>query len=71
MVEIILKNNVEKNKIDALLQFLKLWKIDAEIKKVSEPADKEKTPFSLSAGIWKDYKIDAAKLRKQAWKRNK
>ena len=24
--------------------------------------------FSLSAGIWKDYDIDASNLRKQAWK---
>ena len=24
--------------------------------------------FSLSAGIWKDYDIDAINLRKQAWK---
>ena len=71
MVEIILKNNVEKNKIDALLQFLKSWNIDAEIKKTTKPGTKKKTEFSLSAGIWKDYTIDAGELRKQAWNRSK
>jgi hypothetical protein len=71
MIEIILKNNLEKNKIEALLHFLKSWNIDAEVKKVSEPVVNEKSEFSLSAGIWKDYTIDADKLRQQAWDRNK
>lgn len=71
MVEIILKTDVEKNKIDALLHFLKSWNIDAEIKGDIRNTTKRKAGFSLSAGIWKDYNIDAAELRKQAWNRNK
>ena len=71
MVEIILKNNIEKSKIDALLQFLKSWNIDAELKKNVRPVVREKADFSLSAGIWKNYSIDASELRKQAWNRNK
>ena len=71
MVEIILKDNIEKSKIDALLQFLKSWNIDAELKKNTTTSIREKVDFSLSAGIWKDYTIDANELRNQAWKRNK
>jgi len=71
MVEIILKNNVEKNKIDALLEFLKSWNIDAEVKNHTLTDTKKKTGFSLSAGIWKDYIIDGGELRTQAWNRNK
>ena len=71
MVEIILKTDVEKNKIDALLQFLKSWNIDAEVRMNTRDTTKKKTGFSLSAGIWKDYNIDAAELRKQAWNRNR
>lgn len=71
MVEIILKNNIEKSKIDTLLQLFKSWNIDAEVKKNEEPVIRKKAKFSLSAGIWKNYSIDTGELRKQAWNRNK
>lgn len=72
MVEIIFKNDIEKSKLDALLQFLKSWNIDAELKRQKDPvARKKKVDFSLSAGIWKNYRVDAGELRKQAWNRNK
>lgn len=71
MVELILKNDIGQNKIDALLHFLKSWDIDAELKITTPVKTKKKTNFSLSAGIWKDYTVDADELRKQAWNRNK
>lgn len=71
MVEIIFKNDIEKSKLDALLQFLKSWNIDAELKRKKDPVVKKKIGFSLSAGIWKNYKVDAGELRKQAWNRSK
>ncbi|HET7119544.1 MAG TPA: hypothetical protein VFI29_23810 [Hanamia sp.] len=71
MVEIILKDNIEKNKIDALLHFLKALNINAELKRNVQPINKKKAEFSLSAGIWENYKVDAGELRKQAWKRKK
>ncbi len=71
MVEIILKSDIEERKIEALLQFLKSWNIDAELKRNAEPVVRKKSGFSLSAGIWKNYSIDAKELRKQAWNRNK
>ncbi|MDR0795037.1 MAG: hypothetical protein LBE79_03155 [Tannerella sp.] len=67
MVELVLKNEIKKEKMDALLHFLKVWDIDIEIKNASK-VRKNNKDFSLSAGIWKDYDIDATELRKQAWK---
>ena len=53
--------------MDAVLYFLKVGDIDIEIKKTSN-SNKSNSDFTLSAGIWKDYDIDATKLRQQAWK---
>lgn len=60
MVEIILKNNVDEKNINALLEFLKLMKIDAELKGNIRLIKKKKAVFSLSAGIWNDYEISAS-----------
>lgn len=70
MQQIILKKDIDKAKIDALLNFLKTWNIEAELKTSSIKA-KEESEFSLSTGLWKDYNIDANELRSKAWNRNK
>jgi hypothetical protein len=67
MVELIFKSEIKKEKMDALLHFLKVWDVDIEIKNMPQSKN-NKDDFSLSAGIWKDYDMDATKLRKQAWK---
>ena len=56
--------------MDALLNFLKSWDIEAELK-TSPTIEKKNSDFSLSAGMWKDYTVDAKELRIQAWNRNK
>ena len=66
MVELVLKNEIKKEKMDALLHFLKNWDINVEVKNVPNRA--KSNDFTLSAGLWKDYDIDATVLRKQAWK---
>ena len=66
-MELVLKNDIKKEKMDALLHFLKVWGIAIEIKDVPKVKGNNKD-FSLSVGIWKDYNIDATELRKQAWK---
>ncbi len=71
MTELILKNDLEKSKMDALLLFLKSWNIEAEVKRTKEKTAAKKQAFSLASGMWKDYNIEAAQLRKQAWNRNK
>ena len=70
MQQLILKNDVEQSKIDALLHFLRSWGIDAEVKTMTPKDVEKKNDFTLSAGIWKDYDMDAYELRKQAWNRN-
>ena len=67
MVELVLKNEIKQEKMDALLHFLRVWEFDIEIKKTPN-TNEYNDDFSLSAGIWEDYDIDATKLRKQAWK---
>ena len=68
MQEIVFKKKISKTKMDALIQFLKSWDIDAEVKTKKEVIN-ESNEFSLSVGLWKDYEVDAKELRKQAWNR--
>ena len=71
MVEIILKENVEKGQIEALIRFLRSMNIDAELKSDKKKVVRKKEEFSLSAGIWKNSDISASDLRKRSWNRNK
>ena len=52
--------------MDALLQFLKRWDIDAELKSKETTSSNKKSEFSLTVGLWKDYDINADQLRKEA-----
>ncbi len=70
MQQHIIIKDIEQSKMDALLNFLKSWDIEAELQ-TSPNVAKKKTDFSLSVGLWKDYPIDASELRNQTWKRNK
>jgi hypothetical protein len=70
MTEIVLKNNIEKSKMDALLSFLKTWGLEAELRTINEQSNKKSAKFTLTAGLWKDYNVSADNLRKQAWQRN-
>jgi len=67
MIQLILKDNLEKSKIDALLNFLKSWNVDVELKVTHSETKRKRVSFSLSEGIWKDYQIDSNELRRQAW----
>jgi hypothetical protein len=69
MTEIILKDNLEQRKIDALLHFLKSWDIDAELRITNAEKSTEVVEFSLSKGIWSDYDVNPEELRDKAWKR--
>lgn len=67
MTEIILKDDLDPNKLIALIEFFKSQNIEAEIKNRKVQSKKRKSDFTLSFGIWKDYMIDSNELRKQAW----
>lgn len=69
MTEIILKDNIEQSKIDALLAFLKSSDIDVELRTISSKKSTKTNKFSLSKGIWSDYSINSVELRDKAWKR--
>jgi hypothetical protein len=71
MIQLILKKSIEPRKMNALLDFLKLWDIDAEVKKPKVEITRTNTAFDLAAGIWEDATIDAKELRKKAWNQNK
>jgi len=69
MTQLIFKNDLEKNKLEALLVFLKTWNIEAELKTSTLKAVKKEKSFSLSAGLWSDYSVDSKELRNKAWSR--
>jgi len=69
MTQIILKDDIEQSKIDALLFFLKSWDIDVELKTTQTNQSKIPSEFSLSKGIWSNYDLDAKKLRDKAWRK--
>jgi hypothetical protein len=66
MTQLILKNQIEQQKLDILLFLLKTWNIDAEVKAMPVNSDEKYISFSESFGLWKDRDIDAKELRKQA-----
>jgi hypothetical protein len=70
MQELILKSDLSPSKLEALINFLKKWGIDVELKGAKERKKKDKFDFSLSVGLWQDNKIDADTLRKQVWTRD-
>ncbi len=69
MTQLTFKNDLEKNKLEALLVFLKTWNIEAELKTSTPKAVKKQKIFSLSTGLWSDYSVDSKELRKKAWSR--
>lgn len=69
MTQLIFKNDLEQNKLEALLQFLKTWNIEAELKISTRKTVIKQNDFSLASGLWKDYSIDAKQLRHNAWSR--
>jgi hypothetical protein len=54
MQELILKNEVSQSKIEALIQFLKSWGIEAEIKSKSKVISKKKNPSDFFGTISKE-----------------
>ncbi|WP_436415517.1 hypothetical protein [Petrimonas sp.] len=73
MTELILKEEIGDDKLKALLDFLKTWGVDVEVrnrdsKKAASVSQKDDFPFSI--GLWDDYEIDDKTLRQDAWKKD-
>jgi len=70
MQHIVLKKELSKSKLNALLSFLKGWGVDAEVKSTNfETNQMSSSEFTLNTEIWKDIEISASELRKNAWNR--
>ncbi|MDR0795407.1 MAG: hypothetical protein LBE79_05030 [Tannerella sp.] len=70
MTELILKNRIDRKKLNSIVIFLKSWGIDAEIKTISSRKKNNKEdPFSQSFGMWADRDIDIKKIRQKAYER--
>jgi hypothetical protein len=73
MTQLILKADIDQTRLDVLLNLLKTWHIDAEVKpfKAKSKSKSNYEPFSETIGIWADRDIDDKQLREQAWGTNK
>ena len=70
MQHIVLKKELSKSKLNALLSFLKGWGVDAEVKSSNDKINQmSSSKFTLNTEIWKDIEISASELRKNAWNR--
>ena len=69
MTELILKNRIDRQRLNSIVIFLKSWGIDAEIKTNTIPKIKVEEPFSQSFGMWEDRDIDIKKIRKKTYER--
>ena len=67
MTELVLKSRVSKQKLDFIVYFLKMLKIDTEVKNLTPKKVASKDPCDEVWGIWTDRDIDGKTLRKQAW----
>ena len=70
MTELILKNKIDRKKLNSIILFLKSWGIDAEIKTNITPRQiNTEEPFSKSFGMWADRDIDIKKIRQKSFER--
>jgi hypothetical protein len=69
MTELILKNRVDRQRLNSIVIFLKSWGIEAEIKTTTTPKIEVKEPFSQSFGMWADRDIDIKKIRQKTYER--
>jgi hypothetical protein len=69
MIVLKLKGKVSESRLQSVIDFLKSMKIDVEVAhSASSGPENQSNDFTLHAGLWKDYEVDAADLRKKAWK---
>ena len=70
MTELILKNRIDRKKLNSIVIFLKSWGIDAEIKTIATQRKVDAgEPFSKSFGMWEGREINIKEIRQKAYKR--
>lgn len=71
MTELILKKQLDEDKLNTLLDFLKSWGVEVEVRhREDNPQSSSKEFFPFSVGLWNDYAIDDRQLRAKAWTRD-
>ncbi|MDR2041315.1 MAG: hypothetical protein LBP98_03230 [Tannerella sp.] len=66
MTQLILKTDLDEDRLNALLHFLKSWGVEAEVKSSALSQNEEDKEFPLTVGLWADRDIDARQLRREA-----
>jgi len=70
MTELILKSDLDRQKLNSIIIFLNSWGVDAEIKKTETSKDRNaEDPFSQSFGMWANRDIDIKEIRENAYER--
>ena len=69
MTELIVKNRVDRQRLNSVVIFLKAWGIEAEIKTTTTPKIEVEKPFSQSFGMWADRDIDIKEIRQKTRER--
>ena len=69
MTELILKDRVDRQKLNSIVIFLKSWGIEAEVKTITTPKIEVEKPFSQSFGMWANRDIDIKEIRQKTRER--
>jgi len=70
MTELILKNRINRKKLNSIVIFLKSWGIDAEIKPIrTQKNENIEEPFSQSFGMWENRDINIRAIRQKVYER--
>jgi len=70
MTELVLKNRVNKQKLDSIIYFLGMLNIDAEIKKTTAEKQIQTKPlFAETFGMWEGRNIDIKEIRQKSRER--
>jgi len=70
MTELILKNKIERQKLDSMIVFLKSWGIDVEVRTTATTKKGgAKGLFAKSFGMWEGRDMDIRQIRQKAYER--
>ena len=69
MTELILKDRIDRQRLNSIVTFLKSWGIEAEVKTTTTPKIGVEKPFSQSFGMWADRDIDIKEIRQKTYER--
>ena len=69
MTELVLKGEIDQKKLDSIVNFLRSWDIDVEVKGASTKKRKQKAFFTESFGMWADRDINIKEIRQKSRER--